>query len=33
LKELLDDTAALTIASEHSLAKDWSGEDQTWAGL
>lgn len=35
LRELLDDTAALTIASEPSLAKDWEGEeeDQAWAGL
>jgi len=35
LKELLEDTAALTIASEPSLAKDWSDEeeDQAWAGL
>lgn len=35
LKELLDDTAALTIASEPSLSKDWEGEveDQAWAGL
>jgi hypothetical protein len=35
LKELLDDTAALTIASEPSLSKDWddAGEDQAWAGL
>ena len=34
LKELLDDTAALSIASEPSLAKDWEGEeeDQAWAG-
>ena len=27
LKELLEDTAALTIASEPSLAKDWSDEE------
>lgn len=35
LKELLEDTAALTIASEPSLSKDWEGEeeDQAWAGL
>jgi hypothetical protein len=35
LKELLDDTAALTIASEPSLSKDWMDEeeDQAWAGL
>lgn len=35
LKELLDDTAALTIASEPSLSKDWDNEeeDQAWAGL
>ena len=35
LRELLDDTSALTIASEPSLAKDWEGEeeDQAWAGL
>lgn len=35
LKELLDDTAALTIASEPSLSKDWEieEEDQAWAGL
>lgn len=28
LKGLMDDTAALTIASEPSLAKDWSDEDE-----
>ncbi|MCW5898397.1 MAG: hypothetical protein KIT10_03920 [Flavobacteriales bacterium] len=35
LRELLDDTAALTIASEPSLSKDWESEeeDQAWAGL
>ncbi|MBL7963352.1 MAG: hypothetical protein JNM31_05835 [Flavobacteriales bacterium] len=35
LKELLDDTAALTIASEPSLSKDWDDaeEDQAWTGL
>lgn len=35
LKELLDDTAALTMASEPSLGKDWDDEeeDQAWAGL
>jgi hypothetical protein len=35
LKELLDDTASLTIASEPSLSKDWDDEeeDQAWAGL
>jgi hypothetical protein len=35
LKELLDDTTALTIASEPSLSKDWvdEEEDQAWAGL
>lgn len=35
LKELLDDTATLTIASEPSLAKDWSGEeeDEAWKDL
>ena len=35
LKELLDDTTALTIASEPSLSKDWESEeeDQAWAGL
>lgn len=35
LKELLDDTSALTIASEPSLAKDWSGEaeDEAWKDL
>jgi hypothetical protein len=35
LKELLDDTAALTIASEPSLSEDWEGEeeDQVWKGL
>ncbi len=35
LKELLDDTAARTIASEPSLSKNWVGEveDQDWAGL
>ena len=34
LKELLDDTAALTMASEPSLSKDWDDaeEDQAWAG-
>lgn len=35
LRELLDDTASLTIASEPSLAKDWANdeEDQAWAAL
>ena len=35
LKELLDDTSALTIASEPSLSKDWSGEeeDEAWKDL
>ncbi len=35
LRTLLDDTSALTIASEPSLAKDWSGsdEDEAWSGL
>jgi hypothetical protein len=35
LKELLDDTGALTIASEPSLSKDWQSEeeDQAWAEL
>jgi len=35
LKEMLDDTAALTIASEPSLNKDRGDEeeDQAWAGL
>jgi len=28
LRELMDDTAALTIASEPSLAKDWADEDE-----
>lgn len=35
LRELLDDTAALTIASEPSLAKDWNdeAEDEAWKDL
>jgi len=35
LKELLDDTAALTIASEPSLSKDWDdeAEDEAWKEL
>jgi hypothetical protein len=35
LKVLLDDTAALTIASEQSLATDWSSEeeDEVWKDL
>jgi hypothetical protein len=35
LKELLDDTAALTIPSEPRLSKDWEGEaeDQVWKDL
>ncbi|MBX2984105.1 MAG: hypothetical protein KF843_15680 [Flavobacteriales bacterium] len=35
LNELLNDTAALTIASEPSLSKDWESEEeeQAWAGL
>lgn len=35
LRELLDDTAALTIASEPSLAKDWGDkeEDEAWKEL
>jgi len=35
LKELLDDTAALTIASEPSLSKDWDdeAEDVAWKDL
>jgi hypothetical protein len=35
LKELLDDTAVLTIASEPSLSKDWESEeeDQVWKAL
>jgi len=35
LKEMLDDTAALTIAGEPSMNKDWGDEeeDQAWAGL
>lgn len=35
LKELLNDTAALTIASEPSLSKDWESEEEevAWAGL
>ena len=35
LRELLDDTAALTIASEPSLAKDWGDEeeDEAWKDL
>ncbi|MCO5274156.1 MAG: hypothetical protein M9900_04470 [Flavobacteriales bacterium] len=34
LRELLDDTASLTNASEPSLAKDWGGEDEdeAWKG-
>ncbi|HNO06729.1 MAG TPA: hypothetical protein PKK49_15710, partial [Flavobacteriales bacterium] len=35
LRELLDDTAAITIASEPSLAKDWDDkeEDEAWKDL
>ena len=35
LRELLDDTAAITIASETSLAKDWDDkeEDEAWKDL
>ncbi|MBK7946931.1 MAG: hypothetical protein IPJ85_17225 [Flavobacteriales bacterium] len=35
LRTLLDDTAALTIASEPSLARDWDGaaEDEAWKDL
>ncbi len=35
LRELMDDIPALTIASEPSLAKDWSGEaeDEVWKDL
>ena len=35
LRELLDDTAALTIASEPSLATDWDDEveDNAWKDL
>lgn len=35
IRELLDDTAALTIASEPSLAKDWDDkeEDDAWKEL
>jgi hypothetical protein len=35
LRVLLDDTAALTVASEPSLAKDWDSdeEDDAWKGL
>lgn len=35
LRVLLDDTAALTVASEPSLAKDWESveEDEAWKDL
>lgn len=35
LRALIDDTAALTIASEPSLAKDWDDpkEDEAWKDL
>ncbi len=35
LRTLLDDTAALTIASEPSLARDWedAAEDEAWKDL
>lgn len=35
LRVLLDDTAAITIASEPSLAKNWDSaeEDEAWTGL
>ena len=35
LREVLDDTAAITIASEPSLAKDWDDkeEDEAWKDL
>jgi hypothetical protein len=35
LKALLDDSAALTIASEPSLSTDWSSEeeDEAWKDL
>lgn len=35
LRALIDDTAALTVASEPSLAKDWQDpeEDEAWKDL
>lgn len=35
LRELMDDTAALTLASAPSLAKDWDDEDEheAWKDL
>lgn len=35
LRELLDDTAAVTIASEPSLSRDWDDpeEDEAWKDL